>query len=381
MAKKRGRFVYKKRTKEQLRKRQQQSGGSFDAIFKDDLPTFNPKEGDHAVRFLPPAWDDAEHYGIDLWVHYGIGADSQSYLCAQKMRGDPCPICEEREKAQQEGDDEYAKKLAAKKRVAAWIIDRDKEDNGPVIWSMPYSVDKDITLRCEDKRTGEVLPIDDPEEGYDVEFVREGSKLKTKYTAVEIARTSTPLSDDEDEQEQWLQFIEDHCLPECLNFYNYEYIAGVFKGGKRVQDDDEEEEEDDPKPRRRRSRADDEDEKPRRRGRRSLDEDEDEEGEEEEKPKRSRRRSREEDEEEEEKPKRSRRSRDKDEEEPEEEEEEPPFDPDEGEEEKPKRSRRRGKDDEDESEDDDGEEEEEEEDRGSRVRRNLRGMRGRRGRR
>jgi hypothetical protein len=354
------RFKYTKRTKDQTKKRATQSGGTFDTLLKSNINTFSVKEGDRAIRILPPSWEDAEHYGYDIYVHYDVGPDSQSYLCAAKMKDKPCPICEERKAAEKDkdADPEYITALKPTKRVLTWVIDRDSEEDGPLVWSMPWTVDRDIAALSIHKKSGEVLCVDDPDEGYDIEFRRDGTGRKTKYSAMQIQRSDSPLSADEDEANDWLDFISENPLPDLLNFFEYEYIQNVFAGKKSKSDDEEEEEtprrskrdKDDDKPRRTRIKDKEEEEEEERPRRRKKDEEE----EEEERPKRTRiidedeeeerpsRRKRDE-EEEEETPRRRKRDEDEEEERPS---RRPPFrggkkkDEDEEEEERPSRRKK-----------------------------------------
>ena len=245
-------FRYKARTPEQVKKRASQQGGSRDGYVLDEYSVWNPQSNkDSNIRFLPPTWDDPEHYGFDVFVHYGIGADKGSYLCLKvmkaehpelKMPGDgECPICAARAKAEAK-DPEYAKSLAATKRVLAWMIDRNNEDDGPQLWPMPWTLDRDISKLCTDKKTGKILNIDDPDDGYDVTFEREGSGQKTKYTAVRIDRDSSALHRKELKVEEWMEFIVKNPIPECLLFHEAEYIEKVFEG--HVFKPEKEEEED-----------------------------------------------------------------------------------------------------------------------------------------
>ncbi len=324
-------FKYKKRSKDSYKKRADQQNGQFDSAYKPNLSTWTPKAGDHRVRFLPPTWEDAEHYGIDVWLHSSIGANDDTYVCLAKHGKGKCPICEEEARARRQGDTKYADNIKPYRRVLAWVIVRDKEDDGPVLWPMPWTVDRDITLQCLDKTTGEVLAVDDPEDGYDVDFTRDGSGMKTKYVGIGIARRSSPLAEYEDTEDEWLDAVTESPLPDCLNFYEYDYIKEVLLGGtseeaeeeappprrsSRRSEPEEEEEEESPPPRRRRAAAiDDEEESiddpPRRRRRAEPEEEEEEPA-----PRRRSRRSEPEEEEEEEEKPRRRRRRQADDEEP-----------------------------------------------------------------
>ena len=78
-------FEYKKRSQEALDKRATQQGGDFQGFLLDDFRTYAVKKGDNWIRFLPPTFDGATHYGMDVWVHYGIGPDNASAICIASM--------------------------------------------------------------------------------------------------------------------------------------------------------------------------------------------------------------------------------------------------------------------------------------------------------
>jgi len=245
------RFQYQQRTREDVKRRANQSGGLFDSLFKAQFSTFTPKEGKNQVRILPATWDKPTHYGMDVFVHYGIGSDNQSYLCLDATKGEKCPICEERKQADRAGDSDYAKSLQATKRVLVWVINRGAESDGPQLWSMPWTIDRDInSLTLEEE--GGILAMDDPEDGYDVHITRTGTGLKTKYL-VKIARRASPLADDPDKAQEWLDFIVENPLPEVLQCFDYDHIASVAQGKKSAKDEEDEEEEDEIRPTKRQS--------------------------------------------------------------------------------------------------------------------------------
>ena len=202
---------------------------------------------------------------MDVFIHYGIGGDNQSYLCLKEMKNQLCPICEEIAKAKREGEDEYASEIRVVRRVLVWIIDRKNEEEGPVLWSMPWTVDRDCTDAAIDEDSGEIMYVDDPGgNGYDIRLSREGSGITTKYGKPKILRHPSPLSDDEEQADDWLTFVQENPLPSVLNFYDYDYIKEVFSGTVQAgsdNDDDDEDDDDDsrPTPRKVRHRNDDDD--------------------------------------------------------------------------------------------------------------------------
>lgn len=253
-------FQYQRRSAEDVQKRANATGGNFDRFIKPDYKVYKIKDGKNVLRIMPPTWADARHYGYDLWVNYGIGVDNSSYLSLSKMLNEKDPLAEARRLADKDGDEEMAKALAPKQRIGMWVIDREAESEGPQIFICPWTVDKDIALISVDDDTGEVVMIDDPEEGCDLRFYREGKGRNTKYPAAKM-RLLKPsyLSEDEKQQEEWLEYIQDNPIPDCLQYYTYAQIAEAFGGNVRTEKDDDE------RPRRGRGRDDDEEERPRRR--------------------------------------------------------------------------------------------------------------------
>ena len=221
-------FDYKKRSFEDANDRAQMGSGAYDKFTVDGIKMWKPKNGNNLIRILPPTWDEPKHYGYDVFVHNGIGPDKSAYLCLEKMHVDKCPICEARAEAR---DEDEKNALRHNRRVAVWIIDRDDEQLGAQLWLMPWSVDRDISSRTLNKRTARLLMIDDPNDGYDIEFTKEGEGLKTKYVGIDVARDATPVLDDEDEGQKVLEYISEKSIPSVLKFYEYSYIKNVFNSG------------------------------------------------------------------------------------------------------------------------------------------------------
>lgn len=251
MAKAERRFQYTPRTKESVKERANMRGGGFDSILKPQYKRYKIRDGKNLIRVLPPTWDGAEHYGLDIWVNFGIGADNQSYLSLSKMKNESDPIDEERRKAVRDGDDEYAKQLSPRQRVLMWVIDRLDEDEGPQIFDAPFTLDKSLANIAIDDDSKEVMLIDDPVEGCDFRFNKEGTGMLTKYDASKMRLMKpSPVFQDEKALEDVLEYITQNPLDQCIQFYSYEHIAGVLRGAppKKSNDDDEVESPRPPKP-------------------------------------------------------------------------------------------------------------------------------------
>lgn len=243
-------FRYQRRAPDTMKARANQSTGNFDSIFKPQFKVWKPKEGKNIIRILPPTWEDADHFGLDIHVNYNIGADKQQYLSLSKMLGEADPLAEAKREAERDGDKDLAKDLSPSKRLLYWLIDRNDEDEGPQLWAPPVGFDKDVANVCYDEDTKEVVFIDDPENGCDLRFVKEGTGLKTKYpgSQMKIMKPS-PLCEDERVQDEWLAFIQENTLKDVLNFYSYEHIKMTFNG-QAGRDKDEDTDQDE-RPRRR----------------------------------------------------------------------------------------------------------------------------------
>lgn len=277
------RFVYRggQRKVESVVKRSKQAGGLYDSWINPEFAFLKVKEGEMEVRIMPQAETvDMEKWGdgweIAVYLHNNIGPDSGTYLCLEKMLGKPCPVCELRASGRLEDDE--ADKLKPAWRAVCWAVDKDSMKSGPQVWALPITLFREINNRSVDKRSNTPILIDDPDNGYNVIFDRQGTGLKTKYSGVEISRDPTLLHKDEVVQERWLKYINDNPLPTVLQYYDYEHIKKVVEGRiarKRGDDEDDaprstrhrargdQEEEEAPRSRRRLAREDDEDEAPR----------------------------------------------------------------------------------------------------------------------
>jgi len=178
---------------------------------------------------------------MDLWIHYNVGPDNARYLCAAKMKegNKQCPICDEIRSMPAED----AAELRERKQVLTWIIDREKESEGPKLYPMPWTLDRDICKLSQEEDSKSYLMIDDPDDGFDVEFQKEGTGLTTKYGAIRIARKPTPMTDDQKRADAWLEVVDESPLPKMIKFWPYDHIKEVFSAQKdRSSDDDDDDE-------------------------------------------------------------------------------------------------------------------------------------------
>jgi len=315
-------FKYNKRSAKDHKKRTVKQAGSWATLAKPEFPEFKPKEGPHTIRLCPPTWEDAKHWGLDLWVNGHVGSGfGETFLSLKMMRQEADPVAEAIAAAKSEGEGRAVKGLEPYKKVGVWIIEKGNEDVGPQFYAMPQTLDVDIAaLAYDDEDSSEVLWIDDPKKGHWVSFKIVKEKTPTgdfpKYREVKVHTR------DADQLDEWLEFIEENSIPDILNFYSYDHIksalAGADKPAKdededddeapsrrrsrksRERDDDDGDDEDKPPPRKRRSKIDDEDEDldeeppkaKKRRKKKAAEDDPDEDGDEDDEPPKAKKRKR-----------------------------------------------------------------------------------------
>lgn len=244
-AQKKSSFVYKPRDTKTVKDRANRTGGGFDSPFKQGFDTYTPSQGDNAIRYLPPTWDDSDHYGYTVFMHFGIGPGfGSAYLCAKKMLNKKCPVCEAQKEAADAGEKDEASALRPSERVISWVLDRNGDDpEKPVLYNQSWTQDRDVTALCVNDRTGEILMIDHPDKGFDVIFKRKGTGLKTDYYGWQIERSDSSIADSDKVQSAILDYVYENPIPTVLNFYEYDYLKGVLSGTVEAKDealDDEE---------------------------------------------------------------------------------------------------------------------------------------------
>lgn len=219
-------FTYVRRSAQEMEKRASQQAGDFQGFIKDEYRTYTVRKGDNSIRILPPTWENPEHYALDVWTHYGVGPDRASVICLYKMGKGACPVCEARQRLEaSNADEQEIQDLKPSKRAVVWIIDRKDEDQGPVLWPMPWTLDRDIAKVSKDRETGELYLIDHPDEGYDVYFEKVGEGIGTKYAAPQLARRPSSIDP------SYLEYIVECPIPDTLRWRTYDEVKALFSGG------------------------------------------------------------------------------------------------------------------------------------------------------
>lgn len=238
-------FNYQAPTYQDAVQLSERRGRSFDSIFKEEIKFFKAKAGDNQIRILPPTWEGHKHYSLEIKVHRDVGPDKGQYLCLNQDRSpEPgqCPVCAERAQLvhtiRTQADKEEVDKMRASTSGAIFLIDRFRQretDIGPLVWQISTRTDTEILSQSLIKSSHMYLPIVHPLEGYDVEFTRVGEGIMTRYSGFRVARSPSPVSDNPDQMQRWMDYLDDHPLPEMLNFYPAEHIRRVWGGQSPAQ--------------------------------------------------------------------------------------------------------------------------------------------------
>jgi hypothetical protein len=203
-------MVAKQLTKaERLAKLRQQLAdtdvGSGNAGFIGSLP-----EGVTVLRILPEVGDMPRFYQ-EVGIHQMPGKNGKRIYCPKfTSRGKKdCPVCSIVDQLYQAGDEAskaFAGQIRCQKKYWMNTINRAKENDGPKIYTPGVLVFRQLSSLIQDKDYGDVTDV---EVGYDIKVSREGKgKTDTDYQA-RPAKMESPLSDDEDKANEWLEQAKD----------------------------------------------------------------------------------------------------------------------------------------------------------------------------
>src|SRR6266705_2703459 len=98
-------YGYAEQTRESVRQAANQSDSKYDRYCETSANWFKPKGGENCIRLIPwlnnrdkefeeyrKIWKD--HWGITITLHWQVGPNKGAYLCLDKMKKEPCPICD-----------------------------------------------------------------------------------------------------------------------------------------------------------------------------------------------------------------------------------------------------------------------------------------------
>lgn len=209
-------------------------GENIDPLWKESILMIKASEikDELIFRILPPAFESEDgHWAFTAYIHYKVGVNEKAFICPKKMHGKSCPICEEITTIE---DPDIRKLLYPVYGALTYVIDRQNEDDGVKLFRIPFTVEQDILTQAS---RADILTIDDENEGFDItiSYTKEKNQDWGKWGSVSIARRETPLSDDDDKIDEWLEFVNENSPDKIINVHSYEKIAAAFNGTEEIK--------------------------------------------------------------------------------------------------------------------------------------------------
>lgn len=246
------------------------------------VPLWMCSDGEHLLDVIPYVAGDNDpnvsagdpQYVLDVWVHKGVGALQQSFVCPQKNFKNRCPICEKQLQMRKSGEftDDEIKELSPKRRCLYNVYVWDSKEEmrkGVQVWEIShFFFEKHIAELSKRPKGGGFIIFSDPDNGKSVSF-----KKKSKGANMEFLGHRF---EDRDEDGA----VTDEMLDSALVLDELLHIPTVAELKKAVEEGFSGENEEEEKPSRKKKPPVDDDEEEFDSG---FDDDED--GDEEEKPK------------------------------------------------------------------------------------------------
>lgn len=154
---------------------------------KSDLPVFVPIDGDNQIRILPCLSDDpnADLWGMTVWTYF---IQNRVYLSPRTFDENLRDPISEYFFELRDKDPDAAKAYRGVKRNLMFILDFNEEVEGELkIWAAPPTLIDSFINLSKNRGTGELIPLEDPDEGRIIYFTKSGTGVNTKYDGVQIA--------------------------------------------------------------------------------------------------------------------------------------------------------------------------------------------------
>lgn len=159
------------------------------------------------------------------------------------QKGEACPFCEAREEllaTGKESDKELAKKYNARKMYVVKVIDRENEEWGVKFWRFNHDYRKEGIF---DKIHGLLTALKTNKDitnvttGRDLAISIQRNQNKIPVVTSIAAQDATPLSEDAEQAEKWLN--DARTWEDVYSVRTYDYLEIIVKGGVPVWDKDE----------------------------------------------------------------------------------------------------------------------------------------------
>lgn len=179
------------------------------------------ENGNNLRRVLPPKGDSDSFFSTG-YMHFGLGDDGKrAATCLETYgEGDKCPICamvEELSRSKNKDDKEYAKRISKVKRTYINVINRDGDNDSPLVLPIGQTILKGIIDLICDPDYGDIT---DFEEGTDITIKKAGTGLKTTYTV-------TPKRNPSIASEEFTEKELDEAMADLEDLFRKETVASL----------------------------------------------------------------------------------------------------------------------------------------------------------
>jgi hypothetical protein len=208
----------------------------FNTFIKDGIESATKE-----IRILPSK--DGSPF-VEVHGHkVQVEGEWKTFACLKHQKGEACPFCEAREELLATGKDsdkELAKKYNARKMYVVKVIDRENEDWGVKFWRFNHDYRKEGIF---DKIHGLLTTlktnkdITNVESGRDLAISIQRNRNKIPVVTSIAAQDATPLTDDAEKAEKWLN--DTRTWEDVYSVRSYDYLEIIVKGGIPVWDKDE----------------------------------------------------------------------------------------------------------------------------------------------
>ena len=219
----------------------------------DGVTLFKPKAGTFLLDILPYTtgegnpWADegSLHWERTFYVHRGIGANNDTFLCPRMTAKKRCPVCEHRihlmkQASGDEEDEKYIKDLSPKQRQLFNLVNRKDPDAKKQLWDHSYHT----FGRMLDAR---LRNADEDDEWEKFFFLEDGLTIKVSFVeksmggytfvdaeSIDFKARKEPYDDSVLEEVQ--------CLDDLLVLPDYDELKAALLQTEDEEDEDEEDE-------------------------------------------------------------------------------------------------------------------------------------------
>ena len=201
-----------------------------------EIPIFKPIDGDNQIRIVPPLADDAQAslWGLEVWTYF---INNKSYLSSKTFDAQSDDPIMSHFFDIREDNPEESQKYKGNKRYLMFVLDLNNDEVELKLWAAPPTLVDEFLGLAKNRRTGEMIALEDPEEGVPIYFTKTGQGINTRYTSIEIEKEPFPLDDDLAED---LELFEDMLIVPSSK--ELQKVLEIVMNGESDDDDDDEDE-------------------------------------------------------------------------------------------------------------------------------------------